>query len=233
MARDYKPRGGKPRKAAGGRKRTGAGQAKKGRRAGGNNTSRRRDAAPGWQWLLSGLGAGLLVAAGVFVIDRLPGGVVHDRDPRPVPAPATSSASGAAESTSPRPRATPKAADSSAETPREYAFYDLLPRFEVIIPEERESAVDAPSEGPAAVREPGTYILQAGSFRQHDDADRMQATLALQGIESRIQVVKIDDVSYHRVRVGPIADLGRLEQLREQLRTIEVEHMIIRLENEG
>ncbi|MEO0422655.1 MAG: SPOR domain-containing protein [Pseudomonadota bacterium] len=232
MARDYKSRGGKPRKASGGRKRTGGGAVKKGRRGSGGN-SRRRDAAPGWQWLLSGLGAGLLVAAGVFVIDRLPGGVVHERGPQPIPSPVTGRGTSAEKATNQDPGDTPKAADTTADAPRDYAFYDLLPRFEVIVPEARESAVDAPTEGPAAVRQPGTYILQAGSFLQLTDADRMQATLALQGIESRIQVVTIDDVSYHRVRVGPIADLARLEELRNQLRTIDVEHMIIRLENEG
>ncbi|MEM9384162.1 MAG: SPOR domain-containing protein [Pseudomonadota bacterium] len=232
MARDYKPRGTKQRKATAGRKRGGAGASKKGRRGGSGKSAHRRDSAPGWQWLLSGLGAGLLVAAGVFIIDRLPGGVIYERGGQPAPAPAASSADAGAEPSSPVPRSNPTPPDRDSQAPREYAFYDLLPRFEVVIPEARESAVDTPIEGATAVREPGTYILQAGSFRQHDDADRMQATLALQGIESRIQIVTIDDVSYHRVRVGPIADLVRLEQLRDQLRTIDVDHLIIRVANE-
>lgn len=228
MARDYKPRGGK-RKTSAKRKRSSAGAA---RAAKGRRSSRRRESAPGWQWLLSGLAAGLLVAAGVFVLDRLPGGVVHLDDTRTAPLPAASGATPV-----PAPASAASAADPAEvieeDPPREYAFYDLLPRFEVVIPEEEETGLDAPGEGSAAVRQPGTYILQAGSFRQHEDADRMQALLALQGIESRIQVVTIDEASYHRVRIGPVDDLIRLDQLREQLRDAGVEYLVIRVGSPG
>ncbi len=223
MARDYKPRSGK-RKTGASRKRGGTGKGgSKGRRS-----SRRRDAAPGWQWLLSGLAAGLLVAGGVYVMDRLPGGVVHQRTAQPTPAPDAST-------NTPIPT-TPAEANSpqviEEDAPREYAFYELLPRFEVVIPEEEETGLDAPGER-TATREPGSYVLQAGSFRRHEDADRMQANLALQGIESRIQVVTIDDVSYHRVRIGPIDDLTRLDRLREQLREVKVKPLVIRVGNPG
>ena len=72
-------------------------------------------------------------------------------------------------------------------------------------------------------------VLQAGSFSEFTDADRRRATLALQGIESRIQRVTIDDKTYHRVRIGPIDDLDQLNVLRARLRAANIDVLRIRL----
>ena len=56
--------------------------------------------------------------------------------------------------------------------------------------------------GSGPVEKPGAYILQAGSFRNHADADRVRALIAMQGVESKIQKVTIDKDTWHRVRVG-------------------------------
>jgi hypothetical protein len=82
---------------------------------------------------------------------------------------------------------------------------------------------------PAPVSEPGTYVLQAGSFRNMADADRVKATLAMQGVESRIQQVTIDEDTWHRVRIGPFDDLAQLEQTRRKLRDKHIEVIVIRL----
>ena len=103
----------------------------------------------------------------------------------------------------------------------------MLPNFEVVIPEE-EPDVRADTE-PRAVVEPGVYILQAGSFSHYEDADRRRAELALQGIESTIQRVTIDDKSYHRVRIGPIEDLDELNVTRSRLRAARIDVLRIKL----
>ena len=82
---------------------------------------------------------------------------------------------------------------------------------------------------PRAVVEPGVYVLQAGSFSTHGDADRRRAELALHGIESSIQRVTIDDRTYHRVRIGPTDDLDELNLLRSRLRAAEIDVLRIRL----
>ena len=56
------------------------------------------------------------------------------------------------------------------------------------------------------------------------DADRRQASLALLGIESRIQRVTVDDDVYHRVRIGPISNLDSLNRMRKQLRDARHRH---------
>ena len=72
-------------------------------------------------------------------------------------------------------------------------------------------------------------MLQAGSFSAYSDADRRRAQLALQGIESTIQRVTIDDKTYHRVRIGPIDDLDKLNLLRSRLRAAQIDVLRIRL----
>ena len=115
-----------------------------------------------------------------------------------------------------------------ARTPEAtFDFYEMLPRFEVVIPEvESQARADTT---PAAVESPGAYVLQAGSFRQLADADSRQASLALLGIESRIQRVTIDDDVYHRVRIGPMNDLEQLNRARATLRGNQIETLLIRV----
>ena len=139
---------------------------------------------------------------------------------------------------SPQPASMQSALDDNEETPAAeqpvaepeeslVTFYDMLPNFEVIIPEqEPDVSVDAQ---PQAVVEPGLYVLQAGSFSAYADADRRRAELALHGIESSIQRVTIDDKSYHRVRIGPTDDLDELNMLRSRLRTAKIDVLRIRL----
>jgi cell division protein FtsN len=82
---------------------------------------------------------------------------------------------------------------------------------------------------PQAVEEPGVYVLQAGSFSTNKDADRRRAELALHGIESHIQRVKVNDRDYHRVYIGPTDDLDELNLLRSRLRVAKIDVFRIRL----
>jgi cell division protein FtsN len=180
--------------------------------------SKKESEYPGWVWGLWGLTIGLSVAAAVWVSDRA--GEVTNRPVARDPA----SLENALDDNSER--------EAMAETQTEatksrFEFYDMLPNFEVIIPEtDPEVAADVE---PRAVDIPGTYVLQAGSFTSYDDADRRRAQLALQGIESSIQRVSIDDKTFHRVRVGPTNDLDELNMLRSRLRAAKIDVLRIRL----
>ena len=168
-------------------------------------------AMPGWIWMFIGLAVGLSVAAAIYV---------KDRQPRDVQA--TARASGA---TSPEPKA--KTGTPAEEPSRRFEFYEMLPNFEVVIPEEDQPV--RPELPSLPVEDPGIYVLQAGSFSSYADADRMKAQLALLGVVSRIQKVSIDDKVYHRVRVGPVDSLDRLNTLRQQLRQAKIEAIVIRV----
>jgi cell division protein FtsN len=175
---------------------------------------RGKTSAPGWAWMLFGLSIGLAVAAGIYVSDR----------PASVPSPPA-----VAEPMSQRSEAAAPAVVEEEHPARRFDFYEMLPKFEVVIPE-RETDAKADTT-PTALEQPGSYVLQAGSFSQFGDADRMKARLALLGIPSRIQKVTIDDSTYHRVRVGPVGDLNEVNRLRRQLYDAKIEILLIRLPN--
>jgi cell division protein FtsN len=100
----------------------------------------------------------------------------------------------------------------------------------VVTPDdEPETAADVT---PKAIVEPGVYVLQAGSFSTHNDADRRRAELALHGIESHIQRVKVNDRNYHRVYIGPTDDLDELNMLRSRLRAAKIDVFRIRLSDD-
>lgn len=165
--------------------------------------------------MLSGLSIGLLVA---LVVHVRGGGLPAPDLPVVLPVPRSEPAVVAPE---------PAPAESAAPVEATFDFYEILPRFEVVIPEVESQA--QPDTTPAAVEAPGAYVLQAGSFRQLADADSRQASLALLGIESRIQRVTIDDDVYHRVRVGPMNDLEQLNRARATLRDNQIETLLIKV----
>ena len=127
----------------------------------------------------------------------------------------------------PEPRADKAAAGDAEEGAKSYDFYDMLPKFEVVVPEkEREVASDRGS-APANIERPGVYVLQAGSYRQQSEADRIRAQLKMQGIDANVQRVSVDEDVWHRVRIGPITDLTELNRLRARLRAADFDDALV------
>jgi cell division protein FtsN len=118
-------------------------------------------------------------------------------------------------------------ASQAADPEQQFDFYDMLPKYEVVVPEKDGS--NRPGAATSRVEKPGVYLLQAGSYRNHADADRIRALLALQGVESRIQKVTVDNDTWHRVRIGPINKLGDLEEVRRKLREAQIDALVIRV----
>jgi cell division protein FtsN len=58
------------------------------------------------------------------------------------------------------------------------------------------------------------YLLQAGSFRQLEDADRRRAELLLLGLEPRIEETSGDNGRWFRVYVGPFESRSKLARAR-------------------
>jgi cell division protein FtsN len=177
------------------------------------NTKRRASSGgmSGVAGFVLGLAIGLAVAMGVYLYDRRPEArLAHSAAPL-------------AQEEEP----TTKPAPASQQAEQEFDFYEMLPKFEVVIPEDGGKV--APEAGSGPIAKPGAYYLQAGSFRNHADADRVRAMIALQGVESKIQKVTIDKDTWHRVRVGPITNLQRLEDTRSKLRQAQIDALVIRV----
>ena len=180
--------------------------------------SKKKQDFPGWLWMLFGLSLGLSVAFAVYVKDRKPAPASAAARPQPASMQTALDENDARAS---------RQSDSEEPPEQRFTFYDMWPNFEVIIREQEHDV--APDVEPQAVLEPGLYVLQAGSFSAFADAERRRAELALQGIESQIQRVTIDDKTYYRVRIGPTKDLDRLNLLRSRLRRAKIDALRIRL----
>ena len=168
--------------------------------------------------MLFGLAIGLSVALAIYV---------HGRDASREPVPVAEQPASMSDPVEQEPAPAAAAAQVAEQPASRFDFYDMLPSFEVIIPEaEKEVSTDTAER---AVVTPGVYVLQVGSFTEYADADRRRAQLALQGIESTVQRVVIDDKTYHRVRIGPIEDLEQLNLLRSRLRAADMDVLRIRL----
>jgi cell division protein FtsN len=176
----------------------------------GNRGHRAGTGMSGGAGLMLGLAIGLGVAAAVYIYDRRP---AVPNEARPEPAARAPGTQGDEE--------------TAEDSGRQFDFYEMLPKFEVVVPE-REKA-EAPDSRPMALAKPGAYVLQAGSYRNFADADRVRAQLALQGIESKIQRVSIDSDTWHRVRIGPLSDLAEIDRTRAKLRQADIEALVIRV----
>src|SRR5690242_14508189 len=166
--------------------------------------------------LAIGLAVGVVLTAGAFVYKSDAHKAVEPDSPRPEPQ---------------QRAASPSEGDTgaaSSEGSERYDFYEMLPNFEVVVPEkDRDVKRDLP--GAARIERPGVYVLQAGSYRNQADAERVAAQLKLQGIDAKVQRVAVDNDVWHRVRVGPISDLKELNKVRKQLQAADVDGLVIRV----
>jgi cell division protein FtsN len=134
-----------------------------------------------------------------------------------------------------------------------FDFYTLLPAQEVVVDEAdinkpepaAPPSTPAPQRGTrpaaaaptasgvtAAARTPAkaeSYVLQMGAYQRRSDAERLKASLALLGVEARIQRVSIDDKeSLQRVRSGPYGR-SQVNELHARLKANGIAAMIIKL----
>lgn len=109
--------------------------------------------------------------------------------------------------------ATPlQAASKPAEpTPKpRFDFYTMLP----------EQSIDAQAQPQTTVKPRASnktseyYLLQAGSFRQSEDADRRRAQLLLLGLEPNIEESTGDNGRWFRVYVGPFDTRSKMAKAR-------------------
>jgi cell division protein FtsN len=158
----------------------------------------------GWVGLAVGLAIGLSVALGVHVM--------HTRDDVPAePEPAADAPPASAQ-------APAELAASQAESGPDLTFYDMLPKQEVEVPATSSASNPARSALPQ-----GDVTLQAGSFKNVAEAEKLQAQLARYGVDAKIQRFSLEDETWYRVRIGPIATVEELDTIRAKLAEAEVE----------
>jgi len=174
-----------------------------------------------WRWFGAGLCIGAVATAALFLYE--PGTVRQVAD-------------GAGTVT-----------DRADKPPRtRFEFYTLLPEKEMLIPESdiEESVPLAPTpvansdvpvaraSAPASEAR-GKYLLQVGSFRSLEDADRLKAKLAFLGLEGSIQTISINGrETWHRVRVGPYFARAQLDEAHAMLKANKYDVLLLKLKEQ-
>lgn len=63
----------------------------------------------------------------------------------------------------------------------------------------------------------GQFLLQVGSFRAYPDADKLKATLLLEGYHVNIAPFTNENITWHRVHIGPYHTLARAKEAQGAL----------------
>lgn len=138
------------------------------------------------------------------------------------PAPVAAPEATAVAALPPPPESEPESEPETAlptETPSAPVVEASLPAA----PEPAKPVVSAAEAG-------GTYVLQVGSFRNSAEAERRRASLALLGLEARVQTIAIDgEAIWHRVQVGPYEELNALNNARVRLRENHIEAIALKV----
>ncbi|MFT4631075.1 MAG: cell division protein FtsN [Candidatus Pseudothioglobus sp.] len=168
------------------------------------NKAPEKSPAPSWLLFATGLITGLFSAFILFVWLYAPG----DEEVALLIETPTSNTS----------EPTPKAAVT------DWTFYEIFPKFEVPIVEEY-----GPDGEKQISKDTRAYVLQAGSFRKANDADKLRAELILLGMDVYLQVIEKDGQTWHRVMVGPIDSELELTRKRNLLAEASIETISLRI----
>ena len=96
----------------------------------------------------------------------------------------------------------------------------------------RDKEKNTPPVSPAADPAPDerfTYYLQAGAFREPNDAEATKAKLALLGVAASIAERQSELGVLYRVRVGPFADVETMNRTRVRLSDNGVDVAVVRV----
>ncbi|MDH5182406.1 MAG: SPOR domain-containing protein [Gammaproteobacteria bacterium] len=182
--------------------------------------ARGKKKSPAWAWLLTGMLIGLFAAFLVYLND-------------------TRGSSGPSAKTE---RPAGKKQNSSEASGAKFDFYTILPDMEIPVPDIQEILPDftapphtqSPSSNtsPTNISNPvaeGTYVLQAGAFRSVEEADRLKAKMALLGVIAHIESAEINGITWHRVRIGPYANMAKLNDANNRLKENGITAMLLKL----
>lgn len=108
---------------------------------------------------------------------------------------------------------------------RSFDFYTLLPELEVVV----DGKSDSDSDQAKHKLPDGEYVLQVGSFKSSEEADSLKVQLALMGVETNIEIVKVNTINWHRVRIGPSKDIEQLQTTQHRLRTKNMDSILLKV----
>jgi hypothetical protein len=116
----------------------------------------------------------------------------------------------------------PASPDSQAQVPKpRFDFYTLLPEQTM----EVEPVAAVKPRGSSATE---FYLVQAGSFRQREDADRRRAELLLLGLEPTVEETSGDNGRWFRVYLGPFDSRSRMAKARSLTAAQDIDTLLLK-----
>lgn len=115
---------------------------------------------------------------------------------------------------------------ASKPAKEEYDFYSMLPQSEVVAPKVEEYS----SKRADTAAQQYAFLLQAGSFRSPEEADKLRAKLLLEGLN--VQTSKITNQNgsiWYRVMVGPFTSRSKLNSAQDVLADANTESLVIKV----
>lgn len=124
----------------------------------------------------------------------------------------------------------PESKDAESESPRpRFDFYQLLKESEVVV---KPEPIKQPETSSSA--EQVEYVLQVGSFKKAEDADRMRAQLLLLNLDAKVETVKVRNAeTWHRVLVGPFPTRATMSKARGTLANNELDSLLLKRNSGG
>jgi len=160
-----------------------------------------------WVWFFAGLMSGILVSVFSWLALRQPD----------VIALASSKISAVITDSS----------DPESAGPR-FDFYTLLPKQRIDVEIDPATITQ-----PGAARASDQFLLQAGSFKQAEDADRRRAELILLGLDAHVEDTTGDNGRWHRVYIGPFESRSRLARARSLTAQHGIDTLLLRRPRPG
>ncbi|MGQ9425020.1 SPOR domain-containing protein [Gilvimarinus sp. F26214L] len=176
---------------------------------------RPRTQVPAWVWLFTGSVLGAFVMFLIYLAGIPPQpGTLDER------------LSEAVQTIEPQEPAEPQ--EDDAPKPR-FDFYQLLKESEVVVKPD-----PLPRKEVAARKENIEYVLQVGSFKNPEDADRLRAQLILLNLDATVETVKVRNAeTWHRVLVGPFDTHANMSRARGTLANNELSSLLLQRKADG
>jgi cell division protein FtsN len=116
----------------------------------------------------------------------------------------------------------PQPAVEQAPKPR-FDFYTLLPERTIEVEVDPGEVAKTRTTKPTEL-----YVLQAGSFRQKEDAERRRAELILLDLNPKVEESNGDNGRWFRVYVGPFESRSRVSRARSLTAAQNIDTMLLK-----
>ncbi|MEM1243580.1 MAG: SPOR domain-containing protein [Pseudomonadota bacterium] len=97
------------------------------------------------------------------------------------------------------------------KTQPSFDFYQILPKMTVQI--DKSETTQLKQKVPSKK----IYYIQVAAFKRHKDADKLKATLLLQGYNVKIKTDKSKNSTWQRVLTGPYANFAKAKLAKQKL----------------